>query len=235
MNLISDSELPKAELRAYSGNVTDVVYFIGGLVERGRVADAEQHAAALATMGYVEANAALGVYLYLAEDCPSAVEHLSPRERFQRYLALAAPYASSNRPGNVVAAFDIADALDSRERYKEAFPWFKRAAEAGHEEAAIALGYAFTQGLGVDVDVLEGARWFMRSLKMEPSESFSSDDTKWPVNRERGWVDWELFGELAGQLDSDARNELMRIVSGSGLGQNKADLEHPDRNAPDLH
>lgn len=215
-NLISDNELHQVESGAYSGDATAVFYFIGGLVERGRIADAEQHATTLTSMGYVEANAALGEYLYLYEDWPSAVAHLSPKERFQRYLNLAAPYATSHRPGHVIAAFDIADALDSRELYKEAFPWFKRAADAGHMEAAIALGYAYSEGLGVDVDVLEGARWFMRSLEMEPCQSLSSDDTQWPVNREQGWVDWDLFGEMVGKLDGDARNELMRIVSGSG-------------------
>ena len=211
--LVSDDELRQLELTAYSGDDRSVSYFIGGLVERGRIAEAEQHASKLSEKGFIEANHALGESLYVLEDFPSAVEHLSPEEKTQRYLELATPYASSHRQGYIIAAFDIGDALESQGRHDEAFPWFKRAAEAGHEEAAIALGFAFALGLGVEVDVLEGARWFMRSLEMEPCESTASDEKSWPVDRTQGWADWDLFGELVGPLDLADRIELMRIVS----------------------
>lgn len=212
-NLIDDDNLLEVEAEAHSGNVTSIFYFIGGLVERGRIEEAQRHVDVLVANGYLDANAALGEHLYLYPECQSAIADLSEDQRFQRYLDLAAPYATSERPGAVVAAFDIADELEKRERHAEALSWFVRAAEHGHEEAAIALGYAFSEGLGTSVNILEGARWFMRSLEMEPVDSLASDQTKWPVDRERGWIDWTMFEEMASSLNGEDRIELMRIVS----------------------
>lgn len=212
-NLIGDADLLIVEKEAYSGNPSSIFYFIGGLVERGRIEEAIRHADVLAGKGYSDANAAVGEYLFLYGECPSAIADLSDGQRLQRYLELTAAYATSERPGAVVAAFDIGNELQSRERHAEALPWFVRAAERGHEEAAIALGYAFTEGLGTAVNFLEGARWFMRSLEMEPVDSNASDETKWPVNRENGWIDWMMFGEMAKSLNYEDRIELMRIVS----------------------
>lgn len=212
-NLIGDDDLLVVEKEAYSGNVTSIFYFIGGLVERGRIEEAQRHTNILVEKGYSDANAALGEHLYLYQECPAAVADLSDDQRFNQYLNLTAPYAASERPGATVAAFDIGNELDNRERHAEALPWFVRAAERGHEEAAIALGYAFTKGLGTAVNVLEGARWFMRSLDMEPVDSIASDQTKWPVSRENGWVDWMMFEEMAKSLNDEERIELMQIVS----------------------
>lgn len=212
-NLIGDDDLLVVEEEAYSGNASSIFYFIGGLVERGRIEEALRHADVLVGKGYPDANAAVGEHLFLYEKYPPAIAGLSDDQRLKRYLELTAPYATSERPGAVVAAFDIGNELESRERYAEALPWFVRAAERGHEEAAIALGYVFTEGLGTAVDVLEGARWFMRSLKMEPVDSIASDETEWPVNRENGWVDWVKFGEMAQSVNVEDRIELMRIVS----------------------
>ena len=212
-NLIDDINLLVVETEAHSGNASSIFYFIGGLVERGRIEEAQRHVDVLMANGYLEANAALGEYLYLRPQCQSAVTDLSEEQRFQQYLDMTAPYATSERPGAVVAAFDIGDELYNRERHAEALPWFLRAAERGHEEAAISLGYAFTEGLGTAVNVLEGARWFMRSLEMEPVGSLASDETKWPVNREMGWIDWIMLGEMVRSLSYEDRIELMRIVS----------------------
>lgn len=212
-NLIDDYDLQIIETEAHSGNVNSIFYFIGGLVERGRIEEAHRHVDDLMAKGYLEANAALGEHLYLFPECQSAIADLSEDQCFQRYLDLAAQYATSERPGAVVAAFDIGNELDDRGRHAEALPWFLRAAERGHEEAAIALGYAFTEGLGTALNVLEGARWFMRSLEMEPVDSLASDQTKWPVNRENGWIDWMMFGEMVRSLNYEDRIELMRIVS----------------------
>lgn len=212
-NLIDDDDMTVVEAEAYSGDATSISYFIGGLVERGRIEEAQRHVDALVAKGFLDANAALGEHLYLYPEYQPAIVELSEDQRFQRYLDMAAPYATSERPGAVVAAFDIADELDSRERHAEALPWFVRAAERGHEEAAIALGYAFTEGIGTEINVLEGARWFMRSLEMEPVGSYASDHTKWPVDRERGWIDWIMFEEMAKSLNNEDRIELMRIVT----------------------
>lgn len=210
--LIGDDELLVVEVEAYAGNVSSIYYFIGGLIERGRIEEAKRHADVLAGKGFPDANAALGEHLYLYAEYPSAVAELNDDQRFQKYLGLTAPYATSERPGAAVAAFDIGDELDNRQRHAEALPWFIRAAEHGHEEAAIALGYAYVEGLGVAVDILEGVRWFMRSLEMESGDTVS-DPGSWPVNREQGWWDHELLGRLTQQLNDDSREELRTIVS----------------------
>lgn len=209
--LIGDDELLVVEVEAYSGNVSSIYYLIGGLIERGRIEEAKRHADVLARKGFPDANAALGEHLYLYAEYPSAVAELNDDQRFQKYLDLTAPYAKSERSGAAVAAFDIGDELDNRERHTEALPWFFRAAERGHEEAAIALGYAYVEGLGVAVNILEGVRWFMRSLEMEPGDA-ASDSGSWPVNREQGWWDSEFLGDLAKQLDEDEQKTLIELV-----------------------
>jgi TPR repeat protein len=49
--------------------------------------------------------------------------------------------------------------------HQQAVSCYLRAAAAGYAPAAAALGICYTDGVGVDKDVLEGARWYMRAME----------------------------------------------------------------------
>ncbi len=209
MQLISDDELEKIEPLAYQGCSTEIFYLIGGLVERCRIEEAKAHAERLISMGFLDASGALAASLYDSTNPPPCPDSVSSDEQ---WLALMLPYATSTRPGCVSAAFDIAEFYERNGNHKEAFTWYLDAAQRGHEEAAISVGYAYMQGEGVQKNILEGARWFMRSLALY-CDGTTSDPEQWPVSRESGWRDWEWFGELFAELSLDERVEFIKIIS----------------------
>ncbi|MEA2019130.1 MAG: tetratricopeptide repeat protein [Campylobacterota bacterium] len=53
----------------------------------------------------------------------------------------------------------------SKEDYKNAVKWFKKAALKGDNKAAYNLGYFYTGGLGVAMDLKEAFKWYTHSAK----------------------------------------------------------------------
>lgn len=52
---------------------------------------------------------------------------------------------------------------DKPEKEEEAVKWFRKAAELGHAEAQLYLGYRLMDGIGTPVDQVEGLSWFHRA------------------------------------------------------------------------
>src|SRR5206468_13111163 len=55
------------------------------------------------------------------------------------------------------------DALPISKDAREAFGWYRKAAELGHLPAVNQVGYCYQQGIGVAKDAKEAVRWFERA------------------------------------------------------------------------
>jgi len=203
---ITDAELAESIERAHQGDGRAMDTMIHGLVERRRYGDAELQVEQLAAKGFTEAGEMLAFDLYDTGE---------PLENGNKWLGLMVKHALSGRPRYADSCFEIGERLSGQNSQLtgESLKWYHRAAEGLHEEAAIVLGYAYVQGEGVKTDVLEGLRWFMRSLSANVADS-NSGSAKWPVDPQEGaWRDWAFFGELLEHLYVDQRIEAVRIVS----------------------
>jgi len=53
----------------------------------------------------------------------------------------------------------------------EAVKWYRMAAERGHAQAQLKLGWMFTVGLGVPEDPIEAIRWYRRASEQDSPEA----------------------------------------------------------------
>ena len=230
-NMISDADLAELEGRIYQKCRTPEYYFyICGLIQRGKIEEATNQAQRLLELGHPEALAALGLYLYKYMELPSATKGLSKNERISKYIALTTPYAMSDNPGNGIASFEIGMAIESinmleanslnlgsKEQIdKASFDWFLRSAEQGYEEGAIFVAYRFLDGEGTEMNYLESAKWFMRSLEMDATDEMTAetDIHSWPVCKETGtWTDQDLLTEMLCELNFEDKQALLRIIN----------------------
>jgi uncharacterized protein len=67
--------------------------------------------------------------------------------------------------GNSYAYTKLGNIYASKEDYKNAFKWFKKAADKGDAKAAYNLGYFFTGGLGVDMNLKMALIWYEQAAK----------------------------------------------------------------------
>jgi hypothetical protein len=207
--LNEEDEFIASEIPAYKGESSAIYSFIIGLVERSRTDEAKKHAQILNDLGYVEANGHLAEVLYGLD----ALNSPKVKENHEEFFRLMLPWAESNREGYAEASFLVGDLYERLDQLETAFKYFLRAADAGHEEAAIALGYAYIEALGVDRDVVEGAHWFMKSLKMKELDSYVTNSCAWPVTRNEGWVDASMAIEMLDGLSAEKVAELSKVIN----------------------
>ena len=66
---------------------------------------------------------------------------------------------------NIYAYDKLGNLYAAKEDYKNAAQWFKKAALKGDNKAAYNLGYFYTGGLGVDMDLKEALKWYKLSAR----------------------------------------------------------------------
>ncbi len=54
-----------------------------------------------------------------------------------------------------------------KQDYKEAFKWYRKAAEQGNDEAQSNLGLCYENGQGVKQDFSEAVKWYKKLLRKE--------------------------------------------------------------------
>jgi len=59
--------------------------------------------------------------------------------------------------------------------YVEAVKWYRKAAEQGHTEAQLNLGYCYANGQGVVKDKVEAYAWFSMAAKADSDAAESRD------------------------------------------------------------
>lgn len=196
-----DMTLEEREVHAYKGvlvrsYISEVFKSLGPLA-------AKEHTEALNKLGFFEASGSLA-------ECMEEENDPTLSNEIFLYRKL---HAESNRMYAEKSAFDIATSIDPDCNTPESIRWVRRAAELGHEESAQALG---TYLLTVDVtpeNILEGIRWYFRSLSMEVMESWYFDHSDDPVERDFGWTDWDFLGRLISEQPTDTAIEIAVLVA----------------------
>lgn len=191
MQMIGEDDLAEIEAGARAGNLKALYYFIHGLAERGRVEEAIAFAhERAAAEGRTEALAYLAEAVY-GEDGPSP-----DQAEWKRLMMIDA--LSDNSLEKAESARELAcNAEDVDHDDLEAFRWFKRGAELGCQESAIALGYLYLDGPPELRNAVEATKWFLRCR-----EGFSNDyrvfsnDEAWPLSPDGRWVDQELHLQI---------------------------------------
>jgi uncharacterized protein len=64
---------------------------------------------------------------------------------------------------NHYAFIKLGDIYASQQDFKNAFKWFKKAADLGDGKASYNLGYFYTGGLGVESDLKKALEWYKKS------------------------------------------------------------------------
>lgn len=72
-------------------------------------------------------------------------------------------YAAAAKQGHVEAAFNLGFMLYQQERFAEAAPWLKQAAEHGVGMAASLVGDMLRQGLGLSMDEASAYSWTLKA------------------------------------------------------------------------
>ena len=72
-------------------------------------------------------------------------------------------YAAAAKQGHVEAAFNLGFMLYQQERFAEAAPWLKQAAEHGVGMAASLFGDMIRQGLGLSMDEANAYSWTLKA------------------------------------------------------------------------
>jgi len=67
--------------------------------------------------------------------------------------------------GNIHAFSKLGNIYAAKEDYKNAFKWFEKSALKGDNKSAYNLGYFYTGGLGVKMDLVEAFKWYEKSAK----------------------------------------------------------------------
>lgn len=214
MQTIGDDELAEAEAGARAGNLRELYYFVHGLAERGRVEEAIAFAhERAAEEGRTEPLAYLAEAVY-------ADHGSSPNQaEWKRLMMIDA--LSDNSLENAESARELAcNAEDFDHDEREAFRWFKRGAELGCQESAIALGYLYLDGPPELRNPVEATKWFLRCREgvLNDYRVFSGDEA-WPLSTEGRWVDDELHLRIVQACSVDqiaALHALLLPVISSG-------------------
>lgn len=207
MQMIDDDDLTKAEAGARAGNLIELHYFLYGLAERGRVAEAIAFAHERAAAdGRTEALAYLAEAVY-GDDGPSP-----DQAEWKRLMMIDA--LSDNSLENAESARELAcNAEDFDQDDLEAFRWFKRGAELGCQESAIALGYLYLDGPPELRNAVEATKWFLRCREgiLNDYRVFSNDEA-WPLSTDGRWVDEELHLQIVKACSVDQLAEVQALL-----------------------
>ena len=116
----------------------------------------------------------------------------------------------------------------------EAFKWFKSAAEQGLGEGQEALGYAFTEGVGIATDEAEGLMWFRRAVATYTSGAESGDTKAQLKLADMYWMGTGVAGNKNEAIKWCTKAAQQGSVSGQGqlgayyLGSDLSEKERCD-------
>ena len=68
--------------------------------------------------------------------------------------------------GNIHSFSKLGNIYASRKNFKEAFKWFEKAANKDDAKAAYNLGYFYTGGLGVKMDLKQSLKWYKKAATL---------------------------------------------------------------------
>lgn len=112
--------------------------------------------------------------------------------------------------------------------FVEAAKWHRLAAEKGHAEAQLFLGFQFWEGLGVKKDEVEATRWYRKAAEQGHAQGQYSvgvilaDDDHCDAKQKAEAVQW--FRKAAIQGHADAQCSLAYLyVTGSGVAKDEAE------------
>ena len=72
-------------------------------------------------------------------------------------------FQKSGDAGYPAGQFMVGEKYYFSKKFTDAFNWYKKAADQGYEAAQLDTGYMLTQGVGVDVNKLEGLEWYKKA------------------------------------------------------------------------
>ena len=107
-----------------------------------------------ADAGYTLAQAALGMAYFIGTEGLDQNYALS-----EKYSLMAA------EKGNIDAQAGLASLYVEMEEYDKALKWARKAAQASNPAAYDTLGRIYDEGLGVEVDHIEGLKWYEEGAK----------------------------------------------------------------------
>ena len=125
-------------------------------------------------------------------------------------------------------------ALYDAEKYNEAFPKLKAAAEKGHKKAQYRMGRCYDKGYGVGENDKLAFEWYMKAAKQDHAKSqyrvgkCYKDGEGVKKDRKQA-VKW--FTKAASQDNADARQPVKDQIQ---LHQKRCSADHPDIKPADL-
>jgi TPR repeat protein len=103
----------------------------------------------------------------LASDGSDPERVTAPSETIPIGAIAACEIAVRANPESRRFAFQLGVALATHNRLRDAMPWYRKAAAAGHAEAMHKLGHALMNGKnGVAINLAEAAEWFRKSAEL---------------------------------------------------------------------
>lgn len=125
------------------------------------------------------------------------------------------------KKGNLEAQYQLASNYEARFFFNNAFKWYEKAAEKGHADSQLSLGYLYYFGRGADVDQKMAFRWFTKAAQKNDTYAQSwlgvllRDGEGTPINLKQAF---QWFAKAAGQGDAFAQYEMANMyASGNGV------------------